>query len=222
MQIDYKKYYLNLLQMQDVLPYILSLVDYEQTKQKELTLVCKNWKSLLSSPNFKNNFDKPHLLSIDTLENNKGKINWEQILHDCNLSESFIERFEQKLNWPHVSAFQTLSEVFIEKHHNKIDWYVISFHQKLSEPFIEKHIEKLNLNSIILRQDVSPSFIKKNQDKIRWEILSCFSLVESRPEIIDKYKDILDFKYLAVLNQCSRKYNVNHRHYFKEDSEYYS
>src|SRR5574343_423060 len=75
---------------------------------------------------------------------NKYEFDWDHILINQKLSESFIEKYSNKVDCKCISEYQTLSEEFIGKHKDKVNWYLISQYQKLSEEFIEKHINKIN------------------------------------------------------------------------------
>jgi len=139
---------------------------------------------------FANRIHEYQYLSNTFMENNKSKINWNQIGMYQNLSEEFIlnnsdvitselleniimyQKVSSKIldtyiseakyiDWVSIITTQDLSEDFIEKHEDKINMDLVSKYQKLSIGFIEKHISKLDLDLLIVNNNFDDDFIMK-------------------------------------------------------------
>lgn len=109
---------------------------------------------------------------LQTINNNKGRTDWDLISSARGLPELFIDTFQDNVNWEIISACQKLSEPFISAFRNKVDWDAISRYQKLSESFIREFKDRVDWSCIAHVHVLSESFIREFQDRLDWYSLS--------------------------------------------------
>jgi len=147
----------------------------------------------------------------DLLENtgykSEGDIEWDFVIQNKILSESFIEKYQGKLSWCHISECQNLSESFIEKYKDKLNWILISKYQNLSESFIEKYKREISWDLISAFQNLSERFIEKYKDLVLWNYISKYQNLSE--EFIKKHKNKIDLNL----------YNKFHKSFIQKSNE---
>lgn len=107
-----------------------------------------------------------------------------------------LNYFKNKKNWDSISREYYLSYDFIKKYINKLDINIICKFQKLHVIFIE---ELLNMNI-----------------KIDWDSISCHSKINNI-KFVNKYKDLLNWKYICTYQVLSEEFMNNFINYLKWD-----
>ena len=107
-----------------------------------------------------------------TIEEFKGKVDWDRISEYQKLSEEFIREFKGKVDWYWISIYQKLSEEVIREFKDKVNWYGISCNQKLNEEFIREFIDKVDWSGVSRYQKLNEEFIREFIDKVDWSYIS--------------------------------------------------
>jgi len=150
----------------------------------------------------------------------EGDIEWDFVIQNKILSESFIEKYQGKMDWNLISQYQVLSEKFIKKYHSKFNWILISKYQNLSESFIEKCKGKMSWDLISAFQKLSEKFIEKHEDKVDWKFISAFQTLSE--SFIEKHKDKIDINAYNQFHKSFIQKTNEIEQYAKQNNFYYN
>lgn len=186
----------------DSLAEILGRIDRNESRQKDLTLVCQSWKEILESGRIDcgTNLSRLSLANICKVRHLLGDKKWStNPIGSCRFSEEFIEYFAEDICWKLLVRCQKLSETIIRHHIEKVRgcldsilsfhdvserfieqfatteehwWYLVSERRDLSEEFIERNISHITWEAVSSKKDLSSQFVCKHASRLDWNRMS--------------------------------------------------
>lgn len=218
----------------DTLCIIFNHVDFGAVIQKELTLVCKQWRRLLDSHDFGYGLDErpirtDHItrwfrfsvrqLSFATIVKFSHKINWNTLIGwqtlctDYKLGEAFIVKFADKLNWTYLSEHHALSEHVLITCKDRVVWEIAIEHQRISENVINQCAEFVSRVDISRIPHLSEEYLTEKVDQIIWPLVP--HNAEWSEEFIALHADRLDWS--QIMNERKTAFAVE---FAKKHAEY--
>lgn len=127
--------------------------------------------------------------SLDFVENNQRKYDWERIVTENILTEEFIEKFKkiliykkvrcldqytvntldkynEYLDWDEVSRLSWLTTDFIDKYINVLNWNILSSHINLTKEFLFRYYNNIKLPAIFYNKTFTPDMLDVVANKI--------------------------------------------------------
>ncbi|MDJ1479378.1 hypothetical protein QNI16_02710 [Cytophagaceae bacterium YF14B1] len=142
-------------------------------------------------------------LSMETIREFEGKINWCQIVMSKELTRDFFREFKDKISWNCVhERYLTLD--FICEFQDYVNWTAVSSQADLPMDFVEEFAHRVHWKIISESQVLSEEFIRKYQDQVSWNHIFIYQKLSQA--FIDEFSDHVNASFVADAKKTSKDF----------------